>query len=72
MIFSLFNLSSLTCFGLGDRFQKDISIHAETTITMCLVNINTYTQYHHIPMNIKSDPLTATATCMNTLIYVYL
>jgi hypothetical protein len=32
--FPFFNLSSLTCFGRSDHLQKDIPIHAETTITM--------------------------------------
>jgi hypothetical protein len=53
-----------------DHLQKDISTQAETAITICLVNINTYIQNHHSAMNIKSDPLTAAATCMNTLKYL--
>jgi hypothetical protein len=36
----LFNLSSLACFGLRDHVQKDISARAETTTTMCFLNIN--------------------------------
>jgi hypothetical protein len=51
-------------------FQKDISTRAETTITMHLVNINTYIQYQHNAMNIKSDPLTTKVMCMNILKYL--
>jgi hypothetical protein len=42
-----FNLSSFTYFGRRDHLQKDISVHAETTITMSLVIIYTYRHYYY-------------------------
>jgi hypothetical protein len=68
MRFLFFNLLPFTCFGPIDHLQKDMNT-IETTITLCFVNIDIYIQCHHNKMY-KSNVLTSTGACTNTLKYL--